>query len=129
MILVDSSVWIAYFRASDRHLTAHLQALLEADQVALAIPVKIEILCGSPPGEWIRLRRSLEALPLLIPSNSTWERMEGWVEKAVGKGERFGMADLLIAALAAEHGTELWSLDTDFVRMQKLGLVRLHVPS
>jgi predicted nucleic acid-binding protein len=129
MILVDTSVWIAYFRASDKHLTAHLQAFLEEDQVALAIPVKIEILCGSPPREWTRLRRSLEALPLLMPSNSTWERIERWVEQAVVEGERFGMADLLIAALAVERGAELWSLDSDFTRMQKLDFVRLHTPS
>lgn len=129
MILVDTSVWVAYFRASDRHLTAHLQLLLEEDQVALAVPVKIEILCGSSARESARLRRVLEALPLIIPSNSTWERMEGWIEKAVSKGERFGVADLLIAALAADRGMQLWSLDSDFERMQKLGFVRLHIPS
>lgn len=128
MILVDTSVWVAYFRASDRQLTAHLQTLLDEDKVALAIPVKIEILSGSPAGEWARLRRTLSALPLLVPVNSTWERMEGWVGKAVRKGERFGMADLLIAALAVEPEAELWSLDHDFVRMQKLGFVRLHDP-
>jgi predicted nucleic acid-binding protein len=129
MILVDTSVWIAYFRAADRHLTIHMQVLLEEDQVALAVPIKIEILSGSPAREWTRLRRVLEALPLIIPSNSTWERMEGWIEKAVAKGERFGMADLLIAALAVDWGVSLWSLDSDFVRMQKLGFVQLHTPS
>lgn len=129
MILVDTSVWIVYFRASDRHLTAHLQALLEEDRVSLAVPVKIEILCGSAARDRARLRRVLEALPLLIPSSSTWERMEGWIEKAVSKGERFGVADLLIAALAADRGMLLWSLDSDFGRMQKLGFVRLHTPS
>ncbi len=128
MILVDTSVWVDYFRASDRRLTNHLLALLDEDQAALAAPVKIEILSGSPPSEWLRLRRALEALPLLIPSDSTWERMEGWVEKAMRRGERFGVADLLIGALAAERNMELWSLDGDFVRMAKLGFIRLHEP-
>jgi hypothetical protein len=129
MILVDTSVWVAYFRGTDRQLIAHLQAILEEDQVALAIPVKIEILSGSPAKELLRLRRVLEALPLLIPSKPTWERMEGWIEKAVSKGERFGVADLLIGALAAEGCAPLWSLDTDFARMQKLGFIRVHAPS
>jgi predicted nucleic acid-binding protein len=129
MILVDTSVWVAYFRSSAGRLTTHLQTLIEEDQVVLAVPVKIEILSGSSAKESARLRRVLEALPLLVPSRSTWERMEGWVDQAVTKGERFGVADLLIAALAAEQDLSLWSLDRDFQRMYKLGFVRLHSPS
>jgi predicted nucleic acid-binding protein len=129
MILVDTSVWVAYFRESDRNLAAHLRLLLEEDQVALAVPVKIEILGGSPTKDLTRLRRVLEALPLLVPSASTWERIEGWVTKAVAKGERFGVGDLLIAALAADRDMPLWSLDRDFDRMKGLGFIRLHIPS
>lgn len=126
MILIDTSVWVAFFRASDPHLIAHLRALLDEDQIALAIPVKLELLGGSGGEEMVRLRRVLTALPLLIPTETTWKRMEGWIEEAVASGERFGVADLLIAALAADHNAPLWSLDSDFERMQKLGFVRLH---
>jgi len=128
MILVDTSVWIAYFRLSEGLLTTHLQKLLDEDQVALAVPVKMEILCGSPAREWARLRRVLGALPLFFPSDSTWTRMEDWIRKAISAGERFGMGDLLIASLAAERDAALWSLDGDFARMYKLGFVRLHAP-
>ena len=128
MILVDTSVWIAYFRGRDRKLVLHLQSLLEDDQIALAVLVKIEILSGSSRRDWARLRRTLSALPLLVPSHSTWERMEGWIGEAVANGERFGAADLLVAALAAERELPVWSLDSDFSRMQKLGFVQLHTP-
>jgi predicted nucleic acid-binding protein len=128
MILVDTSVWIDYFRGTDDRLTVHLQDLLENDAVALAAPVKIEILSGTPVKQRIKLQRVLQALPLLLPVPSTWERMEGWTGKAAGRGERFGVADLLIAGLAADHSIPLWSQDEDFVRMQKLGFIQLHVP-
>jgi predicted nucleic acid-binding protein len=126
MILVDTSVWIAYLRGTDRKLTAHLRTILEDDVAALAIPVRIEILSGSSVEDLPRLRRALSGLPLLVPSTVTWERMEAWIEKAVSKGERFGMGDLLIAAMAAERGMSVWSLDNDFARMQRLGFIQLH---
>jgi predicted nucleic acid-binding protein len=127
MILADTSVWIAYFRASDLRLVDHLRMLLEEERIAIAIPVKLELLSGCNREEWTRLRRVLSGLPLLIPEEKTWDRMEGWVEKAVSRGERFGVTDILIAALAADHNALLWSLDRDFERMQKLGFVRLYL--
>ncbi len=129
MILIDTSVWLAYFRGTDRRLIAQLQKILDEDEVALAVPVRIEILSGGSTKDLRRLHRVLEALPLLIPSKATWERMEGWIERAVSKGERFGVADLLIAALAAERNAPLWSLDADFSRMQPLGFIQMYAPS
>ena len=128
MIVVDTSVWVTYFRGTEREILDHLQVLLDDDRVALVIPVKIEILGGASLGDLARLRRVLTALPTLFPTADTWTRIERWIEPAVRKGERFGAADLLVAALAAEHDMTLWSLDRDFERMEKLGLVRLHKP-
>jgi predicted nucleic acid-binding protein len=125
MILADTSVWVAYFRESDPHLVENLRMLLDEDQIAIAVPVKLEVLGGSSREDWSRLRRVLSALPLLIPTETTWERIEGWIEKAIFRGERFGMTDLLVAALAADHSAQLWSLDSDFERMQKLGFIQL----
>lgn len=129
MILVDTSVWITYFRGTDRKLILHLQSLLDEDSVTLGIPVKIEILGGSSTRDWPRLSRVLSALPVAVPVAETWARVERWIEIAVEAGERFGFADLLIAALAAERDMTLWSLDRDFHRLQQLGLVCLYVPA
>ena len=127
MILVDTSVWVQALRRGKSGEAAHLRALLDADQVALAAPVRIEILSGASAADLPRLRRVLSALPVFRPTDATWDRLEGWVEKAVRVGRRFGVADLLIAGLAAENDLEVWSLDGDFAGMGELGFVRVHV--
>jgi predicted nucleic acid-binding protein len=129
MILIDTSVWVAYLRGSDKRVCDQMHLILDEDLAVLAVPVKFELLGGCSAKEQPRLRRALEALPVLFPTNATWELIERWVERSGSKGERFGVADLLIAALASEQGAGLWALDKDFVRMQKLGFIKLHSPS
>jgi predicted nucleic acid-binding protein len=128
MIVVDTSVWIDYFRSRAGATIDHLHSLLDADEVALAAPVRIELLSGVRRGEVGRLKRVLSALPRWLPTDATWTTMELWAERAGARGQRFGMGDLLVAALTAERGAAVWSLDADFGRMMRLGFVRLHVP-
>lgn len=125
MIFVDTSVWVAALRAGDGKEAGVLVRLLDDDEVALAIPVKIEILAGASHRDRARLREALAALPVYYPSAATWKLLDTWIERAASAGEAFGFADLLIAGLVSEHEGIMWSLDSDFRRMARLGLVKL----
>lgn len=129
MIVVDTSVWIAALRSATSPEARVLQQLLDADEVALPVPVRLEILGGASAPDRQRLRRGLSALPVLYPTDETWRLLDGWVEHAAASGQRFGFADMLIAALATETGSLVWSLDSDFARMEALELVGCYGPS
>ncbi len=129
MIFVDTSVWIAAFRNAASREARQLSELLDADQVALSVPVFLEMLSGASRAERTKLRETLTAVPLFYPTSQTWASAERWIDTAGVSGERFGFADLLIGAIAAEHGGALWSLDRDFERMARLRLLTLFEPS
>ena len=128
MIVVDTSVWVASLRRGRAQETEILRALLDADEVALAAPVRVEILSGASNADRAKLRRALSALPVLYPSTDTWMLVDAWIERAGRRGSRFGLGDLLIGALASEIGALLWSLDADFERMEALGLLQRYEP-
>ena len=104
MILVDSSVWIAHFRAA---LPALRQLLL--DQQVLTHPFVIgELACGNLPARadtlvWLRrqptalVARDSEVLSL-IETKHLWGTRIGWVD-----------AHLLASALVSD--CQLWSHD------------------
>lgn len=126
MIVVDSSVWIAAHRQPSGRTASILKGLLDADEVALALPVRMELVAGFSRRDRAALIRGLSGLPLQRPSNETWALIERWVPGAADKGHHFGLADWLIAALAHEIDALIWSLDEDFTHLEKLKMARLY---
>jgi predicted nucleic acid-binding protein len=126
VILVDTSVWVAALRGRSAETARTLTSLLDADEVALPLPVRLELSAGVAQADRAVLMRSLRALPVVMPTEETWQQVESWIERAARAGDRFGLSDLLVAALADELGGLVWSLDADFQRMSALKFVRLY---
>lgn len=127
MIVVDTSVWVASPRQP--RIAETLQGLLDADLVALARPVRLELLAGIARQDRKAFLRRFGALPQLLVTDDTWQPLSEWITRAADAGERFAISDLLIASLAAEIGGLVWSLDKDFERMEKLEFVSRYSPA
>ncbi len=129
MIVVDTSVWVDATRRPNGVSQRALRALIDADEVALALPVRLELLAGLGKKDRASFKRALSSLPVLVPTDDTWRLIEGWIPAAADKGQRFSVADLLIAGLTAEIGGLVWSRDSDFDRMEALKLVECYSPA
>jgi predicted nucleic acid-binding protein len=124
VIVVDTSIWIDAHRRPAGATARTLNGLLDADEVALALPVRLELVAGASRRDRPALVRALAGLPLVRPSDDTWRLIEQWVPAAATAGHRFGLSDWLIAALATEIGALVWSSDEDFEALERLQFVR-----
>ncbi|HEX5071523.1 MAG TPA: PIN domain-containing protein [Vicinamibacterales bacterium] len=128
LIVVDSSVWIDVHRHRHSPNGVVLESLLEADEVALAWPVRVELVGGVSKQDRPALIDSLSGLPVLYPTNETWQLLDTWVSAAADRGRRFSLADWLIATLAREIGGLVWSLDNHFAEMERLKFIGCYEP-
>ena len=121
--IVDTSVWISFFKGRDVELVVRLKQLIETDRAILVVPVRIELLLGTRSADRFKLERLLAALPSFSPNDNTWSEAERFSLRAKDRGENFQVVDLLIAASAIELAARVWSLDSDFERMAKMRLI------
>jgi predicted nucleic acid-binding protein len=127
LILVDSSVWIDFFRSTPGRAGRELRRLIsEAEPLALTGVVLTEILQG--------LRRDVSQIEdylsmwdLLEPSGiSTYCRAAALFRQARAKGIRLTTIDALNAAIAMDHGAVIFTIDKDFSRIALLADLALH---
>lgn len=121
MILVDTSAWVEYDRATgssvDRRLT---QLIAGDDQVAVTEPVIMEVLAGARSDDReADLRRLLLRFHLLrfdpVVDFDAAARVYRTCRR-VGVTPR-GMVDCMIASVAHRHRTKLLALDADLDRV------------
>jgi hypothetical protein len=125
-VVVDTSVWIAYFRDPATPYGDCLEGLMEAREAYVAGPIVYEVLQGTrTSGEFEEFRLLLEKLPCLAISGRTWVSAAGMAAGLRRRGLSFPMTDLVIATLAGEHRCQIWSNDGHF---QEIPGVRLYHP-
>lgn len=125
MILVDSSVWVDFFRLSPGPAGRELRRMIEEDEpLAITGIVVAEVLQGLTRNAGA-IEGFLAGFDLLEPLGfESYRTAAGIFRTARGKGVSLTTVDTLIATVALEHGARLFTLDQDFTRIAQLaGLV------
>ena len=118
MILVDTSAWIEYFRATGSTAAIEVRRLLadETRRIVMCEPIAMEILCGATNDTHMTLERLINGLPSLAVDSAVDFRAAAGIYRAAqraGKTIR-SINDCLIAAVAIRHGARIVHCDLDF---------------
>jgi predicted nucleic acid-binding protein len=121
MVLVDTSIWVDFFRSRNFAHSMELANLLRSNQVLVIGVVIGEVLQGAQSDqEFIRVRDRLLVLPYVDETAENWASAGELGYRLRRQGITIGIIDLLIATLAMEHDAEVYSLDQHFQRVPGL---------
>ncbi len=121
-ILVDTSVWIEYFRSG---AGATLSVLIEEDLVTTNDLILTEL---TPFAEHLNQFELVDALQALEkePLQIQWEGLRQLQLLNLRNGiNRVGIPDLIIVQQVIDRGLHLWSYDNHFKQMSQI--VNLHL--
>ena len=127
MILVDSSVWVDFFSSSPGRAGAELRRMIdESELFALTGVVVAEVLQGLARDAG-RIEQFLAQWDMLEPTGfATYREAAAIYRGARAKGISLTTIDTMIAAIALEHGTSVFTLDQDFSRIARITRVALY---
>ncbi len=121
MVLVDTSVWMAFLNRPASPEKRVVDRLIDTDEAAIAGVVLAELLQGCrSQAESSLLRELLLALPYLAITQTTWIQAGELSAALRKKGLTLPVSDLVLAAAAIEHSCLVYSLDRHFQQIPGL---------
>lgn len=129
-ILVDSSIWIEFFRRPSAPVSLELDRLLAHRLVCTTGVIKAEVVPGArTPKDFRRLKRLFDALPLAPERDGFWTHVTRFQYRLRRNGILdIGIPDLMVATVAIQNRKTLFSADEDFPRMAPFIPLRLFIP-
>lgn len=119
-VLVDTSVWIEFFR-KDTATSRALEALIKAGRVVVPGIVVFELLQGvKPEKEKGRIMDLLSNLDYVEMSKDLWASAAVLSRSLKDKGLNLPLSDVLLAAIALKHNLPLFTLDAHFDSMAEV---------
>jgi tRNA(fMet)-specific endonuclease VapC len=119
-VLVDTSVWIDFFRNQQGRPGDLLDNLLEEDRVVLCGVVEMEIFQGLGSKEVREVQSVFRLIPYVdtnredfIAAGTLWQNLRK-------KGKTLPSTDCLIAELCIQYNLTLFSLDSHFDQIKDL---------
>lgn len=120
-VMVDTSVWIEYFRSGKGAMYDFLDEAIKKNRVVICGVVLAEILRGVRGQKEERMVSDLfQAIAYLEIDRDDWENAARLLAAAQAKGLTVPLTDALIAQVCIRHGLEILTLDKHFSAFRQL---------
>ncbi|MBN8705392.1 MAG: PIN domain-containing protein [Bacteroidetes bacterium] len=119
LILVDSSVWIDYFRGSGEIDADRFEGLIDTNQICtneLILAELIPVLSQKGQSEVIQALKSVKVIPLTIVWPDIIDLQFMNLKSGINK---IGIPDLIILQNVIQNGLSLFTLDSHFQLMKQ----------
>lgn len=114
-VLVDTSVWIEFFRKRHSDVSSKLKEYLRLNLACYTGPIAVELYQGAKTEKEIEvIDQLLETIDYLEISRKHYLHAGRISQKAARRGKNFSTIDMIIAAVAQEENLLLFSLDSHF---------------
>jgi predicted nucleic acid-binding protein len=126
IVLVDTSIWIAFFKSPKSADARNLDVLLEEGSVCICGLVEAELLPGLKQADRRKVRALLAGIPHVETPEQIWDVVSDIQATALDKGiGPFSIPDLIIAAVALHHGLHVFTRDRHFIDIAKVAKLNL----
>ena len=123
-VLVDTSIWIDYFRGGDS--SKDMDSLIDENVIVTNDIILAELI------PYLKIKKQTKVVKLLhevnlVPLNIYWEEIIEFQVKCLKAGTNgVGIADLIIAQNAKQNSCMVYSLDKHFRLLNQVLKVKLH---
>jgi tRNA(fMet)-specific endonuclease VapC len=114
-VLVDTSVWIEFFRKKESSFSKRLKSYLELNQVYYTGPIAVELYQGAKTNKEIDVIDQLLQDIHYVEITRTHYHHAGQIShQAAQSGKIFSIVDIILAVVAHDENLRLLSLDAHF---------------
>ena len=125
-VLVDTSVWISFFRQGDQKVSLKLKQLLRNGSPVYTGLIATELIRGAKTKYEMDILEELFNVIGYIETKEEYFRSAGELGRQLAqKGIMIGTVDLLIAQIALTNDIGLFTLDTHFTALARHTPLRL----
>ena len=119
-VLVDTSVWIDFFRTKNSPASLKLRQYLERNQTCYTGPIAVELYQGAKtPTETGVIDHLLQTIPYVEITRVHYHHAGQISHAAVRQGRIFSVVDLILAVVAHDEQLQLLTLDGHFKEISR----------
>ncbi len=124
-VLVDTSIWIDYFRSGDN--SKGLDYLIDENIIVINDIILAELI------PYLKIKKQTKVIKLLleinkVPLSISWDEIIDFQVKCLkGGANGVGIPDLIITQNAKQNGCKIYSLDKHFKLLNQVLEVKLYV--